>query len=957
MLVRSQQSGSRPARQRPAMAWIWALMAGLMLGLVFGGSWHSGPPAELGTELEAAKADAAKSAKPPTKTDNKPAPPPPTADFQHLQITVAPADWARIVAHREESLAANIITKNDQAIVPAQVRLGQIQTAGTIRLKGDWTDHILSKQWSLRLELDEPLMGMRRFSIQHPATRHLIMEWLVMQTARRIGLLTPRCDFVHATINSQEPGFYYLEEHPSKELLESQGRRDGPIVKLDESKMWSMWRQYIGVGEALPPEAARVGTMADAATVAFSEGRLQRSKALNTRLARALEQLDALRHMSNQDPATNDRLRQLHSTQQLIGKSIDDLFDTQQVGKWLALNTIFNGAHGQAWHQLRFYHNPMNDRLEPVVFDTGADVSAVQTKMAMSEGLGRTFLKNPRVVVATFDELARMTEPGWLEQTTTELLPYIAAVREAFAAQPDPFSGFFNLPPGFDMSSQFDAKAHAALKHRDALRKRLSPAATATFAATTFAGATPLGNDRTDQNGQSIPIVEVDAWSCTTIPIRIQAFVFGNGKQVPAASALAGLSGVPDSLDDRLRLPDGGVLLLSNGSSLRFRFPADQRLMGLNRVQTIKRAIRQGTAPPEQRLPKIDVIYRPVGATEDQREQLIMRRQPIGTELATGRPAAPTLVAALEQHPFLEFDLDFHRLTVPPGRHAVDGDLLLPENQILHLMPGAELAFAPGAVAVVGAINALGTKEAPIRFGPQDANNSFAGVLSLGTAGPNLLQFVEFRRTTGIQRGPWQTTGGVTLTGSRAVLNNCTFGECLGEDALNIVGAQTSCNDCTFDGGKSDLFDGDFINGSVTGCKFFNSDSDALDVSGSVLTVERCHFERIGDKALSIGEGSRVKARDCHVVSAMIAASSKDRSTVSIERLSVDAVERFVAVAYVKKPEFGPSTMTVDGLTWNGGGEPVFLVQTDCTLKIDGRMIQTLDLDVKALYEQKILGK
>ena len=89
----------------------------------------------------------------------------------------------------------------------------------------------------------------------------------------------------------------------------------------------------------------------------------------------------------------------------------------------------------------------------------------------------------------------------------------------------------------------------------------------------------------------------------------------------------------------------------------------------------------------------------------------------------------------------------------------------------------------------------------------------------------------------------------------------------------------------------------------------------------------------------------------------MIAASSKDRSIVSIDRLKVDEVERFVAVAYIKKPQFGPASITVNGLTWGGAAEPAFLVQTSCAMQIDGRDIPTQDLDVKALYEQKILGK
>jgi hypothetical protein len=949
----------RPSTQKGVYAWILALLAGLILGVAFGVSWQrdlsaspaqqpSGIPTGAPTAGGGRPEDSAPREVPPRPVGTGAEQEQSSPTFAQLEITVAPEDWARIVAHRERSVAENIITRDDDAIVPAQVRVGQQSTSGTVRLKGDWPDHVLSKQWSLRFELEEPLMGMRRFSIQHPATRHLIMEWLAMKTSRRVGLLTPHCDFVHATINDQEPGFYYLEEHPSKELLESQGRRDGPIVKFDESKMWDTWRQFMG--ESIPPEIERVGVMSDAPPVAFSEKRLRQSEALNARLMRALEQIDALRLLTIGDDSKADRLRRLHSMQQLVGKTIDDVFDTEQAGKWLALNTLFNGHHGQGWHQLRFYHNPMTDRLEPVVFDTGAEVPMGPTELAMHVGAGRQFLKSPRVTLAAFEELTRMTEPGWLEESTTALLPYIKAVREAFAAQPDPFNGFFKLDPSFDLATQFEGKAKAMVKYRDTLRKRLAPDAAANFASTMIMA--------TDQNGLTIPMVEVDAWSCTAIPVRVEAFVFSNGKRVPAAAALTGISDLPDSLDDLMRLPDGGVLLLNNGSPLRFRIPADQRLLGLNQVQNIKRAIRNGVAPKPERLPKIEVVYRPVGAKEGRQERLTMRRQPTGREIAEGRPTSPSLVEALEQHPFLEFDIDFNRLSVSAGRHMVQGDLLLPENQILHLKPGTELLFAPGAVAVVGALNALGTAEAPIRFGPQEPSDSFAGLLSLGTAGPNLLEFVEFSRTTGIQRGAWQTTGGVTLTGhSRAVLQNCTFRDALGEDSLNVVGVTMHCADCTFDGGVSDLLDGDFVNGTVIGCKFLNSDSDALDVSGSVLKVERCHFARIGDKALSIGEGSRVEASDCHVESAMIAASSKDRSTVSIDRLKVDEVERFVAVAYIKKPQFGPASITVNGLTWGGAAEPAFLVQTSCAMQIDGREIPQRDIDVKALYEQKILGK
>ncbi|HEB52559.1 MAG TPA: hypothetical protein ENI87_04805 [bacterium] len=947
-----------PNRNPTAPVAALAAIAGFLLAIAITAPWRDDAPTPTSNEQQPGRAapatpnEAAPTAQLPEPTTERPIPPEPIGVFPLLRIEVAPADWAKVVAHRERSLQQGTIIRDERAIVPATVRVGQQSATGTIRLKGDWTDHILSKQWSLRFELDRPLLGMRRFSIQHPATRHLIMEWLVMQTARRLDLLAPRCDFVHASINDAAPGFYYLEEHPSKEMLESQGRRDGPIVKFDESNMWAIWRQFLAAG--VPPEAARAGKMVDAPEVAFAEKRLRRSPALNLRLLRALEQLRSLRDRTAADQDDLDYLRRLHSHRRLLGRTIDEVFDTKKVGLWLALNTMFNGAHGQGWHQLRFYHNPITDRLEPIVFDTGADFIDGPTELAMYVGAGNQFLDSPTVLLTAFEALTQMTAPGWLEKSTTARLDYITAVRQAFAAQPDPFNGFFELPPGFDLSTQFEGKAKAALRHRDLLRQRIAPAAAASFAATTFVGK--------DQSGLEIPMVEVDAWSCTDIPVRVQAFVFGNGKRLPAAAAVIGLSDVPGSLDDRIRLPDGGVLLPRNGSPLRFRFPADQRLLGLDQIRAIKRMIRQGASPGGpasriRRLPEIDVTYRPVSAAEQHRERLTMRRQANGTELAAGRPKAPSITAALARHPFLEYDLKHHRLRIPPGRHLVEGDLLLPENLTLVLEPGSELAFADGAVAVVGSLHAVGTAEQPIRIAPRDPAGSFAGVLALGTAGPHTLQFVEVERASGIRRGSWQTTGGVTLIGSRTLLQNCTFRDARGEDAVNVVGVHLQCSDCTFDGGVSDLLDGDFVSGTVRGCTFRNCGSDALDVSGSKLTVSQCRFEGIGDKALSLGEGSVVDAHDCHVHSAMIAACAKDRSRATIRGLTVDSVERFVAVAYIKKPEFGAATLKVTGLSYQGTGEPTFLAQTGCTLEIDGVAIPGEELDVKKLYEQKILGK
>ena len=43
---------------------------------------------------------------------------------------------------------------------------------------------------------------------------------------------------MNLTFNGDKLGIYAIEEHFSKELLESQGRREGVIVRFNETALW-----------------------------------------------------------------------------------------------------------------------------------------------------------------------------------------------------------------------------------------------------------------------------------------------------------------------------------------------------------------------------------------------------------------------------------------------------------------------------------------------------------------------------------------------------------------------------------------------------------------------------------------------------------------------------------------------------------------------------------------------
>ena len=105
----------------------------------------------------------------------------------------------------------------------------------------------------------------------------------------------------------------------------------------------------------------------------------------------------------------------------------------------------------------------------------------------------------------------------------------------------------------------------------------------------------------------------------------------------------------------------------------------------------------------------------------------------------------------------------------------------------------------------------------------------------------------------------WSMTGGVTIFNSLVEMKHCYFTNFLTEDALNIVSSQFHLEKCTFKDIYSDAFDGDFVTGKIKDCDFSIIGGDGVDFSGSNARIVDCNFSNISDKAVSIGEASKVE--------------------------------------------------------------------------------------------------
>ena len=161
-------------------------------------------------------------------------------EIPHFNIDIKFKNLQKLIAKREQALEVGVLVKGKDDYVPAEIRFQGESYKIKMRLKGDWTDHLEGDKWSFRVHVkgDNHLLGMSRFSIQHPRTRNFESEILFFEALKKEGILVPRYFFVEVILNGKNIGLMALEEHFTKELLESQRRREGVIIRFDEDMFW-----------------------------------------------------------------------------------------------------------------------------------------------------------------------------------------------------------------------------------------------------------------------------------------------------------------------------------------------------------------------------------------------------------------------------------------------------------------------------------------------------------------------------------------------------------------------------------------------------------------------------------------------------------------------------------------------------------------------------------------------
>ncbi len=387
-----------------------------------------------------------------------------------MTIDIKHKDYQYLAFKRAEALQRGRLITDNESYVPAWVTVDGKRTRVKIRLKGDVVDHLEGDKWSFRIKVkgNKAIWGMRRFSVQAPKRSGWGHEWVMYQWFRKEGLISLRYDFIDLTINGKRRGIFALEESFSKELIENNRRREGPILKWDERLIFDT------PNTAGSDRQAETDAFQAADVLSFTTTKMLANETLRKNFLVGRHMLAALR----------------------MGKaSVPEVFDVQRAATTVAIIRIVNALHGVRWKNCRFYFNPVTAKLELIAYNAyGAHAIPtikknsipLYTKLRQNHyntgghGWLDLFFSDPDFVEHYFSALDRFTSPGYLEAFFNDI-EHDLREKESVIFKDEP-SRNIRIPVYFhnrDMMRSFlypKLPLKAYLKHYDGQIMRLSVA-------------------------------------------------------------------------------------------------------------------------------------------------------------------------------------------------------------------------------------------------------------------------------------------------------------------------------------------------------------------------------------------------------------------------------------------------------------------------------------------------
>ncbi|MCU0319731.1 MAG: CotH kinase family protein [Flavobacteriales bacterium] len=548
-----------------------------------------------------------------------------------LELQVDESELAQLQRVVDEARERGVILPEGNEAVNATLTGPNGTFKAKVRIKGKLTDHVKGDKWSFRVvaKKDEGFLGMRRFSLQHPGTRNYLTDWLFHQMMAGEDVIALRYGFIRLHFNGEDLGVYAYEEHFGPELLEHNGRTKGPIFRFDPALFW---QHRLNMMQKVRYEEAFAAYQA-AAVDAFGSSDLERDSSFRTQFAEAVALIDAFRRGE---------------------RSASEVFDVDRVARRHAMLDLIGGHHSMDWSDVKFYYDPVLQRVEPVSYESFSGLPLQRLAGSgkwtghrrSAQDLHEAYFNDEGLFKAYVHHLERYADKAFLDSVFTALAPALDSA-SATIYREFPFK---ELDRGLYYRNQ------------QVIRRLLD--VPKPFHAFQGEG----GADRL-----TITVLPIEH-----LPMEVHGLVLEDGTVLP-----------PDSLRIIPVRQSGNV-----GAPVQITF----------------------TAPPGKVLPaqgKARVLAGVLGASA--RKEVEVFAQPYLSEVPSGAGTVPPVLPSADAH-FL-VDEAARTITLAPGAWTMSSDVSLPAGyQVLARAP-LTVTLAPGVRFISRSpVQIEGLSEAPVQF-------------------------------------------------------------------------------------------------------------------------------------------------------------------------------------------------------------------------------------------------
>jgi hypothetical protein len=329
-------------------------------------------------------------------------------------------------------------------------------------------------------------------------------------------------------------------------------------------------------------------------------------------------------------------------------------------------------------------------------------------------------------------------------------------------------------------------------------------------------------------------------------------------------------------------------------------------------------------------------------------DKIIARK--IGPTLFTKELHNPLLTSPVKLPDFIRGKKGSWKISA--GEWVVDNPLIIDGD--LLISPGSRIKFKDDSYIIVkGSVKAVGKKNKPIIFEP--LQESWKGIYVFEAQKQSILEHVIIKNTAALEDGILNLTGGVSFYRSDARFKNVTIDGTIAEDALNIIESDFKLEKVTIRNTVSDGLDSDYSTGTIVDSELLNIGGDGVDFSGSEITITNISARNVHDKAVSVGEGSKVNVNGGLISDVGVGIAVKDGSQASVGRIDIRNFELSTAMTYMKKDIYDSPVLVINNDQLDGN--EVFSRQEGTSLSVNGKEVSVEEIDVKTLYKEGVMKK